>query len=671
MSWAEAKWVVDTLKQQIGQPPNNMRAFQASPVSTSSIGLTFLEPDDSYADGNLVCSVGGVMIRMGTDGYPTKPTEGELVIDNKELGKYEITPYIKTGLTEGQTYYFSAFPYSSQGVYNLSGNEANRASAQALSGEKAVVTITIDNPVAFESVIITCVDETDPDATRTATLTPEQKTTTFTVPIGDTYHIEYGEEEGYSKPENTEPKVSVAGATSNYEATYSYFTATIQVTYPEGATTTCSDGVTTYTAEDTTGSYTFSVHNAGTWTITAVNGEESASTEVIITESGQSESVELSFVKIYGISRDITLSSPDWARTDDAVGMTATASVGTVAGSSDFDTCYPWSGIVRETLSTGDVMVKIPKFWYRRYREGNIEYIKIAEKPVEGFKVHPAFDHVNRPSDYVYVGAYRAYEYKKDGEDYLGSLSGKTPMDSLTYHLWIYEAEKQADGWSILDLSTFSAIQMLILVEFATNDVQTAIGYGRNSQSTSTELLTGVTDEVPNLTGQVTSDTSYGKTNGVVWRGIEDIWGCGYSYCVLIAGVALARDGLFYLRQNDLSAYDHVDPDYIQSDENAHSLSTPLTTEVDGNVFITKVSFDEDYDYVMLPIEASGGSDSTFYCDKMYSTMNVGDTRRSSFLSVGGQATNAGLFYSYLNYLEDVDDYMTTARLLYIPTGGN
>ena len=51
------------------------------------------------------------------------------------------------------------------------------------------------------------------------------------------------------------------------------------------------------------------------------------------------------YVKIYGISRDITASSPVWARTDDAVGKTATASVGTIAGHSDFDNCYPWSGI--------------------------------------------------------------------------------------------------------------------------------------------------------------------------------------------------------------------------------------------------------------------------------------------------------------------------------------
>ena len=118
----------------------------------------------------------------------------------------------------------------------------------------------------------------------------------------------------------------------------------------------------------------------GTYTVTATDGTDTKSKQVTIELEGQSKSVGLQFVNIYGISRDITNSSPAWARTDKAVGMTATATAGTVAGSSDFDNCYPWSGIVRESLSTGDVMVKIPKFYFQRYREGNIEHIRIANK---------------------------------------------------------------------------------------------------------------------------------------------------------------------------------------------------------------------------------------------------------------------------------------------------
>ena len=307
MSWAEAKWTVDSLLQKIGQAPNNMRSFIAYSLSATSIGLKFQEPADSYdANNNLICSVGGVMIRMSDTGYPTKPSEGTLVVNNTNLGAYVNTPFTVSGLTKGRKYYFSAFPYSVQGVYNLSSNAANRADATPAAGEIANVTISIDDDSAFSSVVVTCVDETESASTQSATLTKTKKTASFVVPIGHTYHIEYGAEDGYSKPDNTTPKVSVAGTTSNYTATYYYFTATIAVTYPVGATCTCECGSTKYTAPNTSGSHTFQVHNVGTWTVKAVSGSDTDSKSVSITSSGQSRSVELSFVKIYGISRDIT-----------------------------------------------------------------------------------------------------------------------------------------------------------------------------------------------------------------------------------------------------------------------------------------------------------------------------------------------------------------------------
>ena len=157
MSWAEAKWVVDSLLQKTGQAPNNMRAFTAFSVSKTSVGLKFLEPADSYdSAGNLLCSVGGVMVRMSETDYPASPSDGTLVVDNKVLGKYETTEFVVNSLVEGRKYYFSAFPYSTQGVYNLSSNAGNRAVASPADGETANVTITIDDSSSFTSVNVTC-----------------------------------------------------------------------------------------------------------------------------------------------------------------------------------------------------------------------------------------------------------------------------------------------------------------------------------------------------------------------------------------------------------------------------------------------------------------------------------------------------------------------------------
>ena len=69
----------------------------------------------------------------------------------------------------------------------------------------------------------------------------------------------------------------------------SHFHADITVTYPTGATVSCSKtGETTMYA---TGSpYTFTVHASGTWTLTCVKGGITKTTTVTITTSGQTES---------------------------------------------------------------------------------------------------------------------------------------------------------------------------------------------------------------------------------------------------------------------------------------------------------------------------------------------------------------------------------------------
>lgn len=79
-----------------------------------------------------------------------------------------------------------------------------------------------------------------------------------------------------------------------YTVHLEHFIATITVTYPSGATCTCVGSQESYTA---TGSpYTFTVHNADTFTITATDGTHTQTATVVITTDGQSESVTLTFV---------------------------------------------------------------------------------------------------------------------------------------------------------------------------------------------------------------------------------------------------------------------------------------------------------------------------------------------------------------------------------------
>lgn len=348
-------------------------------------------------------------------------------------------------------------------------------------------------------------------------------------------------------------------------------------------------------------------------------------------------------VKIYGISRDKTASSPVWARTDEAVGKTATASVGTTAGASDFNNCYPWSGIVRETLSTGDVMVKIPKFWFQRYREGNIEHIRIADKNTAGFTLHPAFKHAGVEVDYIYVGAYKTSRNNK-------SISGASPQVSQTRATFRSNAKAKGAGWSLWDIAALSAVQMLMLVEFATNNMQSAIGRGYCDDN-SAVIKTGSCNRVANLTGRPAGRD--GKVD-VVWRGIEGLWGNVWEW---VDGVNW-NNGTYYVC-NDPSKYaDDTATNYT-------ALSFKGVTRWSSS-YITEEGLDTgDNEHIMLPAAAGSGSESTYQCDACWS-----DTRRRVFRHGGDWANGStcGLFAANLGNTSSHSLTAVGSRLLYIPS---
>lgn len=72
----------------------------------------------------------------------------------------------------------------------------------------------------------------------------------------------------------------------------------IYVTYPAGSVCTCTNGVKTFTAKDTTGFWLFAGLEVGTWTVTTTDpsGENAPKRQTVeITTEGQIVSVELSY----------------------------------------------------------------------------------------------------------------------------------------------------------------------------------------------------------------------------------------------------------------------------------------------------------------------------------------------------------------------------------------
>ena len=84
--------------------------------------------------------------------------------------------------------------------------------------------------------------------------------------------------------------------TADYSVAIPLFAATINITYPAGSTCTCTDGTTTLSAPDTSGTWACIVPNAGTWTAAATDGVENTSESVSITTDGQIAAIELSYL---------------------------------------------------------------------------------------------------------------------------------------------------------------------------------------------------------------------------------------------------------------------------------------------------------------------------------------------------------------------------------------
>lgn len=86
--------------------------------------------------------------------------------------------------------------------------------------------------------------------------------------------------------------------TANYSAAITFFSATIHISYPSGSTCTATDGVTTLTAPDTSGTWDCVVPNAGTWTV-SLDGDAVRTFD--ITQNGETHTLRLQYLYHDGV----------------------------------------------------------------------------------------------------------------------------------------------------------------------------------------------------------------------------------------------------------------------------------------------------------------------------------------------------------------------------------
>lgn len=83
--------------------------------------------------------------------------------------------------------------------------------------------------------------------------------------------------------------------TADYATAMSFFAATINITYPAGSVCTATDGVTTLTAPDTSGTWNCVVSNTGTWDVRCSDDADSDCKSVEISADNTEVNVALAY----------------------------------------------------------------------------------------------------------------------------------------------------------------------------------------------------------------------------------------------------------------------------------------------------------------------------------------------------------------------------------------
>lgn len=340
--------------------------------------------------------------------------------------------------------------------------------------------------------------------------------------------------------------------------------------------------------------------------------------------------------KVYGVSW-AGGTSATMVRTDDSANFsTPVIGTGTTAGSSPFDNCYPWSEM--EVVNDGsNVLVSIPKFWYKWTKSGSTMKLQIADKQLPNFYVSPM--HADRGDgvgerDVVYIGRYKcASDYR--------SKSGYAPKTSITLANARSSIAALGTGYYQQDYASFWTIRMLFLVEWATWDSQSVL-----QNTTDFSSLANVRTGGVNSMAYHTGISANG--NNVQYRYIEDPWENMLEWV----------DGLYFSGTN---MYCINNPKKFATGSNGTKVGTRSSES--GYIKSWTIPTTNGFNWALIP--ASMVETASYTTDKYYYTS------AGTVAYIGG-ARNAwdihGAFFMYTDFTANQGSTVITSRLMKLPS---
>lgn len=273
------------------------------------------------------------------------------------------------------------------------------------------------------------------------------------------------------------------------------------------------------------------------------------------------------------------------------------------------------------------VMVEQPQFFYKVVPlemepiSGGIGYhmrkarYYVSDQPKAGFKLHPLFTFNGVENPVVYLSAYEGVLWDNSANTYilnddqvadfaadkLSSIGNAKPVSGLTQNLTRANARALAHnrgtGWEIQTAASAAASQILMLVEYASFNMQEKIGVGVTSKTddgkTSMTEITGATTNLGNISGAVTNSNGF---NVVTYRGEENLWGNIWTF---VDGMNINAKGI-----HELYVADH---DFADSKLDGAYQNTGITL-AKTNGYVSAFGYNEAFDWLFVPSETVGNS---------------------------------------------------------------
>ena len=468
-----------------GIEPSNMVAFSASlEPARNKIRITAALPSDTVINEQTLCSVAGAVIRRKTTDYPLDEFDGDLVADLKGSTIMDDPTASPTG-----TYYYAAFPYTTQGVYNR--NQANRVvvnepadmvkfvakSIYNSETQISTVEVTATLPSGVAGAVIRRsttgfpVNENDGEAFRT--ITSSGVFTDFRVIIGTTYYYSafpYTSTGAYNRSRNNRTSVTV----SKYSYLFGYdlfltnSNPAARVSYPSDVD---NAGFTPAAMNFSTG-----VFNYGGWP--SAPGEKFMPRPCMLTYAGVV---------------DHYLNPNDYTKKTDGTASSVTS-----------------------TAFGGNAMMEWPKIWVKRWTEGNVYKFRCCDIQMdEDYECWCNYDRNNNEIDHFYTPIY----FGSNVSNRMRSISGQANSVSTTADTEITLAKANGADWYTEVLADRLLIQDLLVMMGKTTECQTAFGHGRCKSNNTSAIGQGTM----NTKGLFWGSTN--QTDGVKVFGMENWWG--------------------------------------------------------------------------------------------------------------------------------------------------